>query len=673
MSPVAMRKLELHALKRDVDAVLEVIGAAACCELAAPKAETAGDAASPAAASGHAAGEREEIAAAIDRLERIGSFLGFSPPALIPAGTRLPGPEDRDRLETLDRACGELAAEVGRLEARRASVSEAKDEASAFGGLSLPFRELDHLSFLAVRIGSVDPAAREELERSLGDRGLVLPLGASGQIVALASRKGRFALDTELERARFKARDFPPDFQGLPPELPNALAKELAELENELGGLSARKAGLAERFRASWTALSASYAVARSIELVKEGLESSDHVFRLEGWVPRERVASLTKEIGRATDGRVATRVFAPEELPTVRSGDETVPVLLRKRVFVSSFEGIVLSYGAPLYGTVDPTPLVAFFFVLLFSIMFGDAGQGLVILLAGLLLGRSALGLPKTWKKFGPILVAVGIGSTVMGLLEGSFFTDETAFVPLTRAVSAALTGTPVDRFVEVMPTNGVGKLFAFFGFTVGVGAVINSVGLAVNIVNKLRLRKYAEAFLSKTGLAGALFFWWAIGMGARAALGFGPAWFDALGLGLPLAAVVLEPLLARLFERHAGAERLSFLDVAMKGVVELIDSVSYYVSNTMSFLRVGAFALSHAVLSFVVFSMAELVRERAPAGVAFRILVLILGNALILALEGMIVTIQVIRLQYYEFFSKFFTETGKPFSPFKFEYRKE
>jgi V/A-type H+-transporting ATPase subunit I len=85
------------------------------------------------------------------------------------------------------------------------------------------------------------------------------------------------------------------------------------------------------------------------------------------------------------------------------------------------------------------------------------------------------------------------------------------------------------------------------------------------------------------------------------------------------------------------------------------------------VSFLRVGAFALSHAVLSFIVFTLSEMVRE-APVGPLFALIIMIFGNAVIIVLEGMIVAIQVVRLQYYEFFSKFFTETGVEFSPFRF-----
>jgi V/A-type H+/Na+-transporting ATPase subunit I len=104
------------------------------------------------------------------------------------------------------------------------------------------------------------------------------------------------------------------------------------------------------------------------------------------------------------------------------------------------------------------------------------------------------------------------------------------------------------------------------------------------------------------------------------------------------------------------------------MEGFVEILESTSSYISNTVSFLRVGAFALSHAVLSFIVFTLSDMVASQAPGGAFFAFLVMVLGNSVIIVLEGMIVAIQVVRLQYYEFFSKFFTETGVEFSPFRF-----
>jgi len=671
-----MRKLELHVLKWDIDSVLERIGEAGCFQLCARPAPEQREAApdGEGAPPEPSAPRPRSFAGQIARLATVRDVLDLPAPDIVPAGTRMPGAEENARVGELLSTVEEFEAALRANADKAGRVREALEEARALSAVSMPFRELDHLSFLAVRIGKIAKEELPALEASLRDRAIVLPVDSEGTVVAAAAKKGRFTLDTELARAKFRPKELPADFAGIPPEVPEALERELAGLVDEASKLAARKAELAASLGPAWSTLSASYAVAQSIEEVKAGLDASDCVYRLEGWVPKDSVKGLTADLEKATEGRVALRVYAPEELPSVRSGAEAVPVLLKRRPFVSSFEGLVVSYGAPLYGTVDPTPLVAFFFVLLFSIMFGDVGQGFVILLAGLIMRGGKIPSLSKWRKSGPILVAVGIGSMIMGVLVGSVFANEKLLVPFTRALSDALFGKPVDRFVTIMPEGGMGKLFAFFGFALGVGVIINSVGLVVNIVNKARLRKFREAFFAKTGVAGALFFWWAIGIGVRALLGGGVAWFDALGLGLPLGAVFFEEPLGRLVEgKVAGEEREGLLAVTIKGLVELIESVSYYFSNTLSFLRVGAFALSHAVLSFIVFTMGELIRERAPVGILWMIIVSIIGNAIIIVLEGMIVAIQVVRLQYYEFFSKFFTETGTLFAPFRFEYRKE
>ena len=661
MSPVAMRKLELHVLKSDMDAVLECLGQARCFQLCSPKRNGA----PPASA----------LAPAIEKLKVIRDRLDLPAPNALLEGVRLPGPTEEALVDNILAAVEEIGIEQSTLTEKRTHVKEALDESEAFAGLDLPFKELDHLSFLSVRIGRVPAPELPALNGALGERALILPIDADGTVIAAASKKGRFALDTELARAKFKAKELPPDFKGVPPELITGLKGELSSLEEETRNLEERRGKLKELYQKPWSALAASYAVAEAIEEIKAGLESSDFVYRLEGWVPKERVAPLVAELGRCSGGHTAVRVYAPEELASVREGKEKVPVLLKRRPFVSSFEGLVVSYGAPLYGTVDPTPLVAVFFVLLFAIMFGDVGQGAVIVLTGILLSKKVFPKLKKYSGYGPIFTAVGIGSMVMGLLDGSCFANEEWLVPMNRAVTGALFGKPVDRLLTLMPSSGsVGKIFAFFGFTIGVGVLINSIGLVINMINKFRLGKKGEALFGKTGLSGALFFWWAIGLGVRAILGGRPSWIDIPGFLLPLCGVFFDDQLSRLVDgAPQPAEKEGLFGPIVKGIVGVIESVSYYFSNTLSFLRVGAFALSHAVLSFIVFTMGDLMRVRLPGGLAWEILIVIIGNAIILVLEGMIVAIQVVRLQYYEFFSKFFTETGVPFEPFLFEYAKE
>ena len=130
-------------------------------------------------------------------------------------------------------------------------------------------------------------------------------------------------------------------------------------------------------------------------------------------------------------------------------------------------------------------------------------------------------------------------------------------------------------------------------------------------------------------------------------------------------------EPL-TRLVEGHHPVLENGLVATIVEGVVELLEVVSSYLSNSVSFLRVGAFALAHAVLGYIIFTMTSLIQSNGGiGGTAGSIAVSIFGNLLVIVLEGMIVAIQVVRLQYYEFFSKFFTETGKEFEPFEFKYK--
>jgi V/A-type H+-transporting ATPase subunit I len=396
--------------------------------------------------------------------------------------------------------------------------------------------------------------------------------------------------------------------------------------------------------------------------------------------VPADTGLSLVEELEKLTENRVAVRSFNPEEIPAVQNGKEKVPVSLDHGTFVKGFEGVVFSYGAPLYGTIDPTPFVAVFFTVLFGIMFGDLGQGFVLLLAGFLTGTRGPKFLAGFRKYSVPLIAVGISSMVMGFLNGEVFTHEELLIAPTRAVTGALFGRPMERFLTIMPLpekgGSVTKLFYFFGFTIGVGVILNSAGLVVNIVNQFSLREYEKALFAKTGAAGTLFFWYAVFLAVRYIvcmvnpaddLVFRFYWFDAAGLVVPVAGIFFGPAVWRLALGRRPVFAEGAMVFIMEGIVEILETISTYISNTVSFLRVGAFALSHAVLSYIVFRFSEAV-SGVTAGGAFAFLIMVFGNTVIILLEGMIVAIQVVRLQYYEFFSKFFTETGVEFSPFRF-----
>ena len=411
------------------------------------------------------------------------------------------------------------------------------------------------------------------------------------------------------------------------------------------------------------------FSIGVQVEELAKRLEATELVYRLTGWIPAKETESYMKELDDLTESRIAIRLYDPYEVPAVISGKEQVPVKLSHGKFVKSFERMIFSYGSPLYGTIDPTPFVAVFFTILFGIMFGDCGQGLVFLLLGILMAAKVVKVGG-WNKFAPIFIAIGCTSTIMGLLTGEFFSNETLLEPFSEWVTG-LFGTPHAPILKMMPSSdpsSIVAMFGVFGVAVAIGFVINTIGLIINFINCLIMKRYDEAFFGKNGLAGAVFFWYVVALVLRIVLlHHSIAVYDWIVIGVSLFFAAFASPFERAIRHEKPLLENGVGTYLISSVVEIIEVVSGYLSNTVSFVRVGAFALSHAVLDYVILILTEMCGGSSSfAG----ILVLVIGNAVIIVLEGMIVAIQVIRLQYYEFFSKFFHETGREFKPFKFEY---
>ena len=715
MSSVSMRKVELLLLKSDIDAVLKYLATKRCFQIIYPdeierlarekrvsfglggneellasddafnKAPTAASTIARPAMNVKRFDEshleerlinepdldEERLDDAQRKLDFISQFLGIEGPKDIIEDSRLPDEDMLSKLEVLFDRCSQLKVSLDEEQAKLDGLAESIHEAKAFASLSRPFEEFEKFSYVSIQIGKVAKDKIEELSQMLGDRAVIIPLDEEGTILAASSRKGRFAFETALSKVGFEKKKPPEGLKGIPSETMNALegAYQVGKLHFEK--LLTEKKALKDQYSDLLQIIASSIRLKKAIALVESKLEKTRWVYRLSGWVPENMVDKLVKDLLTMLGNRISIRVYDPPELDLAGTmeKEEGVPVLLEHNSFVSAFQGIVLSYGTPLYGDIDPTPFVAFFFTLLFAIMFGDLGQGMVIASLGLAMHKAKKGLLASYKKYAHAFIAAGVGSMIMGLLVGSFFTSDTALIPIERALTGFFLGKPADRFLQIMPRENVSAMFYFFGFTLGVGVIINSTGIVINIINLIRRKEYGEAFFSKTGLAGALLFWWAIVMVVRIILGNKLCIVDVAGIGLPLLAIIFaEPIKSFIDKTYGKPHTEEASNWLIGGIIELLDIVSYFASNTFSFLRVGAFALAHAVLSFVIFTMGSLVSGKSASGLALEIIVFLFGNAVIIVLEGLIVTIQVIRLQYYEFFSKFFTRTGEPFKPVSF-----
>ncbi|MDR2467987.1 MAG: V-type ATP synthase subunit I [Spirochaetaceae bacterium] len=676
--PEKMKQVEITVLERDVDNVIKYLGRYGVLQFSYTekgKRERNEE-------------EREAVRRRGERLDQIkecARFLEVELP-VEPSETIEPAGEAEDTaLQPLITAISALEHEEynTRLESER--IDEQLRALQGFEKISDHLDDSEQFSFLNLKIGHLEPKKQTELLKNMGERAVVVPLSEEGDGVVIAtSKKGRFSLDTELKKQDFTPVHIPENLKTPPSEMVNALQLRRDELPAVFSRIEATKNSYRETFSAALQNLYSAYFIAGIIDDIKGQLVSTKNAWLLTGWIPARTISRFVGELEALTGGRIAVSSFDAWEAPSVREGREKIPVSLRHGGFARSFEPLVFSYGAPLYGAIDPTPITAFFFTLLFAIMFGDVGQGFVLLVLGFLAGNKALKCFENHRHFAAPLKAIGVASMITGLIYGSVFSNEELLHGPTEwltgllahtAPGAALGITPTGTLLNLMPhADNMDKIFAFFGCTIAVGIILNSIGLIINIMNKCALHHWEKAFFSKNGVAGIVFFWYAVSLAVRALIqrdSFVFGNFDMIMLVAPVGCIVFGPLIWRIIARKRPLFHEGIFAFAIEGIVEILETLSGYISNTVSFLRVGAFALSHAVLSFIIWTMADKVHE-VVLGTLWSAIIVIFGNVVIIVLEGMIVAIQVTRLQYYEFFSKFFTETGSTYTPFRFVKKK-
>lgn len=658
-----MKLLELMVLKEDVSAVIEYIGKRESFQFQSKENQKK-------KSDGELAHNISNVDSQLyNELCNIYRDLGFEGIDFDLKNSSVPSDEERSQITKMISAYRDLQQKIQEENENFTKVDAAYTEAMAFSNLQVSFSELDHLSFLSLKIGKISENDFDSLKDSLEGTAVVIPLGnVKSHILVASSKKNRFALDAELKKVHFVEMSIPQDFKGVPESVLDGLKNKKFEAEQMLEELKTEKENFAQTHKDKLIKLICSLSIAVQIENVKQNLESTELVYRITGWIPAKECESYMKDLDNLTESRIAIRAYEPFEVPAILSGKEEVPVKLTHGKFVHSFERMIFSYGSPVYGTIDPTPWVALFFTLLFGIMFGDCGQGLVLLLMGILMSKKVLNMGK-WNQFSPIFMAVGISSSIMGILTGEFFGTEELLEPFAHWVTG-LFGNPHAPIVKLMPSSdpkSIYVMFGVFGVAVAIGFVINTCGLIINIVNNFIRKRYGEALFGKNGLAGAVFFWYIITLVLRIVLlHHSPQIYDWVIIGVSLFFAAFAAPFERLFAGEKPLLENGFGTYLISSIVEVIEVISGYLSNTVSFVRVGAFALSHAVLNFTIMTLTSLCGGKGTVG---GIIVMIIGNALIVVLEGMIVAIQVVRLQYYEFFSKFFHETGKEFIPFKFE----
>ncbi|MBE6708805.1 MAG: ATPase [Ruminococcaceae bacterium] len=573
----------------------------------------------------------------------------------LPAGAELdPAAEpvltdDKDFLireaDGFARVMGELSGMIEDHKKSLAEINVKAEKLSHFVGLSLNMKELLALEYTSVRFGRMPKTCFsmfEERDRE-GKMFAFKCTEAEGftYCVIFSPKSYSKEMDRILSVLHFERLFVPESDMTVETRyeiLKNDIVKTekaIADAENEANRLWSEKSAVI-------SSLFAALELESDIADMQKYAATYDDKFVLAGWVPSNESKKLIRELS-ALEGVDVSADSASS------AKDANPPVKLKNSWLTRPFEMFVDMYGMPSYKDVDPTPFVAFTYIILFGVMFGDLGQGLLVSAAGFVM----------WKfmgmAIGPILMRCGISSAIFGCVFGSVFGFEHVLDP----VYEKLFGWK-EKPIEVMePATTNMIIYA----AVGIGLVLVATAMLINIFVCIKRRDPENLFFGANGLPG-LVFYVSLASGLVCDLFLGMSIMSTayilLLIVLPLILIFLkEPLGMLVCGEREHLRRFEWGNYIAQSFFELFETCLSYVTNTMSFLRVGAFVLVHAGMMMVVFTLAEM-----TSGVGY-IAIVIIGNVIVSALEGLLVAIQVLRLEFYEMFSRFFEGGGRAFTP--------
>ena len=483
--------------------------------------------------------------------------------------------------------------------------------------------------------------------------------GDSTFMVIVALKREEKSLDQLLERFHWTSRSLPAEAGSSPDALLRELNTRIAECRDTQSKRKEEAKALILGRKEALLSLWRNVRVNELYDKVQLEFGETGRTILFTGWVPAGSADKVEKTLRSVCADNLYVEWLDVKDMKDVKR--EEIPVELNNPGFLGPFQLLVENYSLPAYGTIDPTPFTAVSFFLMFGLMFGDAGQGIVIMLAGLL-GSRLMKKNTTRKKLAQLISWCGLSAVLFGTLFGSWF-GFPLFPPLWFDYHGIVTGHSSGNAY-------INSVYDILGLTIRFGIVIIFTGLFLNWINLFRKREWIDLVLGRTGLLGG----WIYGAGIYTAWVFVASNYktlpdsDLLGgiLGLPVILLFLkEPLEAW---HHKKPFRFTMIaDFLMEGLVQILETFSGYLSNTLSFMRVAGLGIAHVSLMMAFAEMAGLTDS-----FVFRFLILLAGNILVIALEGLSAGIQSLRLNYYEFFSKYFTGSGRAFSPVNLGRRK-
>ncbi|WP_456418349.1 V-type ATP synthase subunit I [Thiolapillus sp.] len=562
-------------------------------------------------------------------LQKILDFLEYKPKSAQDIPKRAPTLEQLQALETwletIWRQCSSRAESSRRLEESLRDTRHLEGLLHSYRSLNLDLGMLRReYRFLNILTGTIPQENSTRLREAIAMIGYTLTEVSRYEgllhIVIAGLKEKEQNLKTVLKAADFHPFTLPEALSGHPEKVAQQLREQEQKIlrEQRRLRLAVQKSIEAHGQRldqAIQTLLAAS-----GFPQFGQSLRSRGGLAYISGWAPARKISALETLLKQGLQGPVILEHHQPDAREQHR-----VPSHIHHAAWLQPFTALVRNFGIPRYREIDPTWFFTISFIIMFGMMFGDLGHGAVLFLAPWLW-------PGKLGRIRSVLVAAGLSSMTFGALYGSLFGYEHLFPALW------------------MPPLSDPALMLEVAFFWGVGFIF--LASLLNIRNDLVENRIARAFFDSRGIAGLLLY-------LSILLG-GWQWFDQGSVDIGNRLLFLLSLATVLGykwsqQRSAFGERL--LVVAIEG----FETFMNYISNTLSFLRVAAFGLNHVALSIAVFALADMLGNTGYW------ITVVLGNLFILILEGAIVVIQVLRLEYYEGFSRFFRGDGREFRPMR------
>ena len=504
-----------------------------------------------------------------------------------------------------------------------------------FRNVKIDLSNLANLKYFDARFGILDKEARFRLKKNYGNiLAMIFHTGSFDQnevYLAIYPTEVSNEIDRVLKSLNWVDVDILGKYKGTAEEILTTLKDDKEKLLIEKKEIEEYRDNLVKNDEEKLKKILARMLLNEKIEEVKKSMARSNKFFYLSGWIGETDIDEMKKTLSKYKD--ISVDFLTPEEMQV------TPPTKLKNKKFFKPFELLIKMYGTPNYKELDPTVFLGITYMVLFGAMFGDLGQGFVFFLGGMLLSK------KGNDAFGALLRRLGLSSMVFGLLYGSVFGSE--------EIIPAMWMRPFENINQVL------------AISVGFGVILLVVAYALGFINKVRNDEIEEALFGKDGLAGFLIFLAMINIGLNLVAGYGIVPNKVAGIIIVISLVLMifkTPLYQKLSKEKVSYPNNDKGGYYIEGSFSLLETLISILSNIISFIRVGAFAINHVGLFLAFQTLGQMIGNKPG-----NFIVLLIGNIIIIGLEGLIVFIQSLRLEYYELFSKYFTGDGYEFVPAK------